>query len=137
VPVSPVERQPAVEDQPSTFDTRELVEVPDGHGQEELLSVLPQAVERHAVRLTVSPAVVVEADRGLSVEVRRGFVLLDQTGERRSQRVAPLDGLQHHGVPTRLIDVTANSLTALWFAAESTSRMRPADPEEFRCTFRH
>ncbi|RRS00180.1 FRG domain-containing protein [Glycomyces terrestris] len=26
--------------------------------------------------------------------------------------------LQHHGVPTRLIDVTANPMTALWFAAE-------------------
>lgn len=26
--------------------------------------------------------------------------------------------LQHHGVPTRLIDVTANPMTAMWFASE-------------------
>lgn len=26
--------------------------------------------------------------------------------------------LQHHGVPTRFIDVTANPMTALWFAIE-------------------
>lgn len=29
-----------------------------------------------------------------------------------------LSVLQHHGVPTRLIDVTANPMTALWFATE-------------------
>lgn len=29
-----------------------------------------------------------------------------------------LAALQHHGIPTRLIDVTANPMTALWFATE-------------------
>ena len=29
-----------------------------------------------------------------------------------------LSVLQHHGVPTRLVDVTANPMTALWFATE-------------------
>lgn len=33
--------------------------------------------------------------------------------------------LQHHGVPTRLIDVTANPMTALWFAVEE----RPPDED--------
>lgn len=32
--------------------------------------------------------------------------------------------LQHHGYPTRLVDVTQNPLTALWFACES----RPEEP---------
>jgi hypothetical protein len=30
-----------------------------------------------------------------------------------------LAALQHAGVPTRLLDVTANPLTALWFASAS------------------
>lgn len=37
--------------------------------------------------------------------------------------------LQHHGVPTRLIDVTSNPMTALWFAVEEH---RPAEDGEVR-----
>lgn len=40
-----------------------------------------------------------------------------------------LASLQHHGVPTRLIDVTSNPMTALWFAVEDH---RPDEDEIVR-----
>lgn len=42
-----------------------------------------------------------------------------------------LAALQHHGVPTRLIDVTSNPMTALWFAVEEH---RPDEDGEVRRT---
>ncbi len=37
-----------------------------------------------------------------------------------------LASLQHHGVPTRLIDVTTDPMTALWFACQRASADRDA-----------
>lgn len=39
---------------------------------------------------------------------------LDDSGRATDQEV--LAALQHHGAPTRLLDVTSNPMTALWFA---------------------
>ncbi|MFJ6428897.1 FRG domain-containing protein [Microbacterium maritypicum] len=39
-----------------------------------------------------------------------------------------LADLQHFGIPTRMVDVTSNPMTALWFAAEHVTRDSEAPP---------
>lgn len=41
--------------------------------------------------------------------------------------------LQHHGVPTRLIDVTANPMTALWFATEEHKPDQAGNTRRSKC----
>lgn len=57
-----------------------------------------------------------EAEKNILTEARRWGLGRDLGPSATDMHMLSL--LQHHGVPTRLIDVTSNPMTALWFATE-------------------
>lgn len=61
----------------------------------------------------------VEREERILEEARRWGLGVD--GGQLVDDLQLLADLQHFGVPTRLVDVTSNPMTALWFATEPTS----------------
>ena len=57
-----------------------------------------------------------DAEVDIIVEARRWGLGRDLGSSATDMHMLAM--LQHHGVPTRLIDVTSNPMTALWFAVE-------------------
>lgn len=56
------------------------------------------------------------AERTLITQAREWGIGIGATGNADDMYVLAL--MQHHGLPTRLLDVTANPITALWFACQ-------------------
>lgn len=68
----------------------------------------------------VTESLMVEAEQRILAEARRWGLGRDLGPSATDLHM--LSVLQHHGVPTRFIDVTSNPMTALWFA---TAERRP------------
>lgn len=74
--------------------------------------------------LPIDEASVRAAERNSIVNARDWGIGVSEQGLAADLHVLAM--LQHHGVPTRLIDVTYNPLTALWFACSEVKHR--ADP---------
>ncbi|MFJ5989304.1 FRG domain-containing protein [Lentzea sp. NPDC092896] len=80
----------------------------------DLSSSLIREIEARGMEAT--EARVREREQEILVEARRWGLGRDLGPSATDLHMLAI--LQHHGVPTRLVDVTANPMTAMWFAAE-------------------
>lgn len=88
-------------------------------GQNDASFLLSSALHRHLSKrgMPVDEAALRDKEAQILEEARRWGLGRDLGSSATDLHL--LAQLQHHGVPTRLIDVTSNPMTALWFATEA------------------
>lgn len=85
-------------------------------------SLIRRLIAEHPGHVVPDEAAVRARERAI-VKAARAW-RLDAAGTATDQGV--LAALQHHGAPTRLLDVTSNPMTALWFACQRAPSGRDA-----------